>query len=231
MIASYLQAHHLTSNRILLLYPTGTEFITSLIGCWYAGAIAVPMPCPKTDEFAKQQTLLNSIAEDADIAAWLGLETYRSKIESTITRKVHVLATDCMHAPHAKTYQPIPITEDTIAYLQYTSWSTSNHKAAIISHGNLQHSLQATIKVWHYTKKSVTLTLAPHTHVYGLVCGLLVPLYHGDARAHYASCCIRQQTNFLVIGDCHISCHPQRLSQFRLRPLRTRYSGSRPCWP
>lgn len=40
--------------------------------------------------------------------------------------------------------------------------------------------MQETLKAWHYTKKSVTLNWAPHTHVYGLVCGILVPLYHGS---------------------------------------------------
>ncbi|CAM2843986.1 polyketide synthase, type I [Legionella steigerwaltii] len=179
IIASYLQTQQMKGNRVVLLYPAGVEFIASLIGCWYAGVIAVPVPCPKIDEFAKHEALLNTIAYDADIAAVLSLNQYRSSIETTLKKKVPVLATDAIKKPSTKAYQPIRITEDTIAYLQYTSGSTSAPKAAIITHGNLQHSLQETIKVWHYTKKSITLTWAPHTHVYGLVCGILVPLYHG----------------------------------------------------
>src|SRR4029078_3625865 len=72
------------------------------------------------------------------------------------------------------------IDNDTIAYLQYTSGSTSIPKAAIVRHSNLTNSLKFTGKAWHYSKTSMTLTWAPHSHVYGLVCGLLVPLYHGS---------------------------------------------------
>lgn len=179
IIAAHLQTHHLPGNRVILLYPTGIEFIVSLLGCWYAEVIAVPIPCPKIDELAKHEAFINTIAEDADIAAVLSLDKYHSGIEAILKREVPVLATDALKTPSAKNYQSIAISDDTIAYLQYTSGSTSTPKAAIITHGNLQHSLQETIKVWHYTKKSITLTWAPHTHVYGLVCGILVPLYHG----------------------------------------------------
>ncbi|MCW8444838.1 SDR family NAD(P)-dependent oxidoreductase [Fluoribacter gormanii] len=179
IIAAHLKTRQITGNRVILLYPTGVEFVISLIGCWYAGVIAVPIPCPKIDEFAKHEALLNTIAEDADIAAVLSLSQYHSNIETSLKRKVPVLATDAIKTQSAEDYQSTLISDDTVAYLQYTSGSTSTPKAAIITHGNLKHSLQETIKAWHYTKKSITLTWAPHTHVYGLVCGILVPLYHG----------------------------------------------------
>ncbi|MCE0722468.1 SDR family NAD(P)-dependent oxidoreductase [Legionella resiliens] len=179
IISAHLQTYQVTGNRVILLYPTGVEFITSLMGCWYAGVVAVPIPCPKMDELTHHEAFLNAIAEDADIAAVLSLSQYHSSIESILKRKVPILATDVLKTQSTRNFQSISINEDTIAYLQYTSGSTSAPKAAIITHGNLQHSLQETIKVWHYTKKSVTLTWAPHTHVYGLVCGILVPLYHG----------------------------------------------------
>ena len=158
IIAAHLQTQKMTGKRIILLYPTGVEFVTSLIGCWYAGIIAVPIPCPKIDEFAKHEAFLNTIAEDADIAAVLSLSRLYSSIKTTLKRKVPILTTDTIKTKSAKHYQSTPISDDTVAYLQYTSGSTSTPKAAIITHGNLQHSLQETIKVWHYTKKSITLT-------------------------------------------------------------------------
>jgi polyketide synthase PksL len=180
VIAAFLQAQNMAGNRLLLLFPTGVEFIVSLMGCWYAGAIAVPIHCPKLGEFEKHQALLNTIALDADIAAVLTLDAYRSTINNILEKKVKVIAFDKINKRIATKYLPITINEDTIAYLQYTSGSTSAPKAAVVTHGNLQHSLKETIKAWHYTKKSITLTWAPHTHVYGLVCGILVPLYHGS---------------------------------------------------
>lgn len=179
IIASALQSHLKKGDRVVLLYPAGIEFVTSLIGCWYAGVVAVPIPCPKIDEFPQHKELLNTIAEDADIAAVLCLNHYRVGVEA-ILKKVPIFALDALKNTACENYQPVTLTGDCIAYLQYTSGSTSTPKAAIITHGNLQHSLQETLKAWHYTKKSVTLNWAPHTHVYGLVCGILVPLYHGS---------------------------------------------------
>lgn len=40
-IAVYLQKQNLYGQRVLLVYPTGIEFIVNFMGCLYAGVIAV----------------------------------------------------------------------------------------------------------------------------------------------------------------------------------------------
>lgn len=178
-IATWLQKNQMSGARILLLYPAGIEFVEGLLGCWYAGAIAVPVSCPKQDDFESQQTLLNSIAEDADISAIFTIETLHLSVKSCLAKPFPILSTDTLKQNKKHHYQPVCIQETTIAYLQYTSGSTSTPKAAVVTHGNLKHSLKETIKIWRYAKNSVTLNWAPHSHVYGLVCGILMPLYHG----------------------------------------------------
>jgi len=178
-IAALLQAHNLEGKRVLLVYPTGVDFIASLIACWYAGAVGVPVSCPKLEDLEKNRLLLKTIAEDADIAAVLALETYQAPLKKIIKKKITACATDKISSTMAANMQEISLNDESIAYLQYTSGSTSSPKAAVVTHENLQQNIQDLIKAWHYTKKSVTLNWAPHTHVYGLVCGLLVPLYHG----------------------------------------------------
>lgn len=86
IIASALQSHLKKGDRVVLLYPAGIEFVTSLIGCWYAGVVAVPIPCPKIDEFPQHKELLNTIAEDADIAAVLCLNHYRVSVEAILKK-------------------------------------------------------------------------------------------------------------------------------------------------
>lgn len=179
-IAAYLQTQNKPGNRVILFFPTGAEFTASLIGCWYAGAIAVPVPCPKVEDMRKHLDLFHSIADDAEATIVLTTETYRQALDAVVTKEILVLASDTLDLNTAANYQTTILTDESIAYLQYTSGSTSAPKAAIITHGNLKHSLSQTIKAWHYNNKSVTLNWAPHTHVYGLVCGLLVPLYHGS---------------------------------------------------
>src|SRR5262245_13155356 len=41
-IAARLQQQGLTGSRAVLLYPPGLEFVSSILGCLYAGVIAVP---------------------------------------------------------------------------------------------------------------------------------------------------------------------------------------------
>lgn len=180
VIAACLQEKKLFQQRVLLLYPAGPDFIAALVGCLYAGVVAVPLPCPRPNEFTKSHDLITAIMEDAEAAGILTTSTYTSLINDDIAKNAFVTDTTSLDSQDAGKYQLPDLQADTIAYLQYTSGSTSAPKAAVITHENLTHSLKNTAKIWHYTNDSITLTWAPHSHVYGLICGLLVPLYQGS---------------------------------------------------
>ncbi|MHB1946560.1 MAG: beta-ketoacyl synthase N-terminal-like domain-containing protein [Gammaproteobacteria bacterium] len=183
IIAAFLQKKNIVGERILLLYPAGLDFITAFMGCLYAGAVAVPIAAPRGNDFIKWENQINAISDDAQIAGVLTAPTYFAKLNSMYSEKVSnnklfITDTTLLEADDS-IYRLPKINDETIAYLQYTSGSTSLPKGAIIRHKNLTHSLKQTMKAWHYTKNSVTLVWAPHSHVYGLICGLLVPLFHG----------------------------------------------------
>jgi polyketide synthase PksL len=185
-IAAFLQSKNLFGERVLLLFPAGVEFISAFMGCLYAGVIAVPVNCPRVEEFAKAAPLLNVIAKDADVAGILAPEAYSNEF---LTHCEAVFATkEVFFQDPLKlllrsdlSYQAVKITDATIAYLQYTSGSTSAPKGAVVRHKNLTHSLKYTAKIWRYGKNSKTCVWAPHSHVYGLVCGLLVPIFSGTS--------------------------------------------------
>lgn len=181
-IASWLQQRNMKQQRILLLFPTGFDFITAFFGCLYAEAIAIPMHCHQSGvDFEHVWNLISAITDDASIAVLITTATLLPLVKEYFAKNhshkkiVISTLTDLMHDSH---YLPSKIKNDTIAYLQYTSGSTSSPKAAIIRHQNLIHNIKYSGKAWRYSAKSVTLTWAPHSHVYGLVCGLLVPLYN-----------------------------------------------------
>ncbi|VVC77176.1 Polyketide synthase PksL [Aquicella siphonis] len=183
-IGKYLLEQGLSGERVMLLYPAGIDFVVSFIGCLYAGSTAVPVPCPAAHEFGQSLETLKLIAADADISAVLTCSNWTETVRINISqilpgKKLFVADTQKIKSGNKMDRNKFVITPDTIVYLQYTSGSTSTPKAAVIRHANLTHSLLHTARAWKYTKNSVTLTWAPHTHVYGLVCGLLLPLYHG----------------------------------------------------
>jgi acyl-CoA synthetase (AMP-forming)/AMP-acid ligase II/acyl carrier protein len=82
----------------------------------------------------------------------------------------------CHLAAH---WQPPDISGDTLAYLQYTSGSTSSPKGVMLDHANLMGHLAELQQACGYGSNSVTVTWMPYFHDYGLVEGILEPLYNG----------------------------------------------------
>jgi len=50
VIAAQLQSLGVTSERALLLYPPGLEFIAAFFGCLYAEVVAVPAYPPRSNQ-------------------------------------------------------------------------------------------------------------------------------------------------------------------------------------
>lgn len=81
---------------------------------------------------------------------------------------------------HLASYWQLPdLSGDTLAYLQYTSGSTSTPKGVMLDHANLMSHLAALQQAGGYDSNSVTVTWMPYFHDYGLVEGILEPLYNG----------------------------------------------------
>ena len=55
-IGEWLHARKATQRPVVQLLPTGPEFITSFLGCFYAGAIAVPAPAPDATRTATHRS-------------------------------------------------------------------------------------------------------------------------------------------------------------------------------
>ena len=61
-IAAHLQVLGATGERVLLLYPSGLEYIAAFFGCLYAGAVAVPAYPPRLNRSVER---LQAIVNDA----------------------------------------------------------------------------------------------------------------------------------------------------------------------
>ncbi|MEH2236056.1 AMP-binding protein [Nostoc sp.] len=89
------------------------------------------------------------------------------------------IATEKIPSHLATQWQQPEINGDTLAYLQYTSGSTSTPKGVMLDHKNLMHCLADVTSVYGYSPDSITATWLPYFHNYGLIGGLLRPLYNG----------------------------------------------------
>ena len=77
-IGARLQTMGLAGERVLLLYPSGLEFIAAFFGCLYAGAIAIPASAPRNLRGLQH---LRSITDDAQPKLVLSSEGVWSRVE------------------------------------------------------------------------------------------------------------------------------------------------------
>ena len=76
-------------------------------------------------------------------------------------------------------WQQPEIKRNDLAFLQYTSGSTSAPKGVMVSHGNLLHNLDLIEKCFGVSSESHAVIWLPPYHDMGLIGGILQPLYSG----------------------------------------------------
>jgi acyl-CoA synthetase (AMP-forming)/AMP-acid ligase II len=184
-IAAALQGAATIGERALLLYPPGLAFISAFFGCLYAGVVAIPAPLPDQVRLKRTLPRLQALVEDAQASLVLTDFRHADRIaESSALSSLVIRATDRLTDEDAcdqlaARWQPPEVYSDSLAYLQYTSGSTSSPKGVMVSHSNLMHHCAHIRQAWDYRADSIAATWLPHFHDYGLVDGLIQPLYMG----------------------------------------------------
>ncbi|MFE8945341.1 amino acid adenylation domain-containing protein [Streptomyces sp. NPDC007856] len=183
-VAGWLQSRFSPGDRILLLCPSGLDFLAGFLGCFYAGMIAVPVNLPLGNaarQLARIPAILSSagarcalttaegLAMAGDLAAqfpetealvWLGLDQFDQD-------------------EWAERWSPADVGTDDIAFLQYTSGSTAQPKGVMVSHANLMHNCRVMEDLWGVTEGDRIVSWLPLFHDLGLIGNILLSLYKG----------------------------------------------------
>ncbi|MDM8561158.1 aminotransferase class I/II-fold pyridoxal phosphate-dependent enzyme [Candidatus Parabeggiatoa sp. HSG14] len=181
VIAAKLQSMVAARERVLLLYPSGLDYITAFLGCLYADMIAVPAYPPRRN---RSDQRLAAIAADAKAAVVLTTTDILSKTTQQLThahelKNLRWIATDNLAEALADNWQMPKIESDTLAFLQYTSGSTGTPKGVMVTHSNILYNSKDIDLGWGHTQDSVMVTWLPIFHDMGLIYGILQPLYKG----------------------------------------------------
>ncbi|MBY4012773.1 fatty acyl-AMP ligase [Rhodococcus fascians] len=187
-VARRLRSDHGAGERALLLFAPGQEFLYAFLGCLYAQVIAVPAPVP-TD--VKGMERLGKIVRDSEVGVLLTTDALRPSISAWLTESgldtVHsIIAVDAIDVPDSPQSPLDTPTADTVAFLQYTSGSTTDPKGVVITHRNLMANQREIHRVTDATPNDVAAGWLPHFHDMGLIGQLLHPLYIGFP-GHYMS--------------------------------------------
>jgi acyl-CoA synthetase (AMP-forming)/AMP-acid ligase II len=183
-IGALLQQYKARGERALLLYPQGLEVIAAFCGCLYAGTIAIPVPPPESGRFKRTLPRLRAIVRDARASFALtttGILELIANVRDEFPEfdQIRWLDTTQVDLDLAEQWQDPEVDKNQLAYLQYTSGSTSTPKGVMLSHFNLMHHCRYLQQACGYDADSVSITWMPYFHDYGLVEGMMVPLYNG----------------------------------------------------
>ena len=183
-IAAFLQQQDIKGERALLLYPQGIEVVAAFCGSLYAGTIAIPVPPPDAGRLKRTLPRLREIVKDS--RATLVLSNARiieliknSGLDFPEFESMRWIDTEAIDLSLAKDWKDPEVDKDVLAYLQYTSGSTSTPKGVMLSHYNLLHHSEYLKRGCGYRPNGPTVTWMPYFHDYGLVEGLMQPLYNG----------------------------------------------------
>lgn len=181
-VAASLLEQASPGDRVLLLFPSGPEYAYAFFACLYAGLIAVPAYPP---ESARPQHLkrLARVIQDAQPRCILTLSALRESLAPFATRiggadAPGIVAVDEIGDGGLDVVLP-PVAPDAVAFLQYTSGSTSQPKGVRVTHGNLLANEQAIQRGFGIGPDDVIASWLPLYHDMGLIGGLLQPIYAG----------------------------------------------------
>lgn len=177
-LAGHLGSLTAASECALILLPSGTPYLVSLLACFNQGVIAVPAYPPRPN---LSMTRLLSIIEDCKPTIILSTSDILSKMKSDFPlehplHQITQIAVDvALTIPKEPNARAILATD--IAFLQYTSGSTSTPKGICVTHTNLLTNLEMLYQVMQLGPNDIHVSWLPLFHDMGLIAGVLLGLY------------------------------------------------------
>lgn len=241
-VGAWLKERGFETERAILVYQPGPEFLIAFLGCVYAGAIAVPVAPPRNHG---QRERLQRIIRDAEAKIVL---TTGDLVAKAAIGGLDVVATEAIADPGISVRELLSDVKpdaQNVAYLQYTSGSTSHPKGVKVTHRNVLCNSAQIAAATESSPDDVMVTWLPHFHDMGLVYGLLQPLFKGFLCVHLSAASFLQRPLFwletisqyrgtvsaapnFAYDLCARRVQPEQQGELNLRSWRAAITGSEP---
>ncbi len=182
-IASTIQTKAAKGDRVLLLFPTGIDFICSLFGCFYAGVIGVPTYPPRKNRMFSR---FQGIIQDASPACILCTSKIHDIIHNNFAdedclKGVEFIIHENITNESSNRWEKPVINPEDIAILQYTSGSTGRPRGVMVSHDNIIRNSQFIKVAFGHSEHLVGANWLPGFHDMGLIGTLMQFIYSGGS--------------------------------------------------
>ncbi|MDZ7881843.1 MAG: long-chain-fatty-acid--AMP ligase FadD32 [Mycobacterium sp.] len=177
-VAARLQQVTGVGDRVAILCPQNLDYLVAMYGAIYAGRIAVPLFDPsEPGHVGRLHAVLDNCRPSAILTTTAAAEGVRKFFRSRpANQRPRVIAVDAVPAEVAGTWEPMDVSIDTVAYLQYTSGSTRIPTGVQITHLNLATNIVQIIEALEAEEGDRGLSWLPFFHDMGLITALLSPM-------------------------------------------------------
>jgi acyl-CoA synthetase (AMP-forming)/AMP-acid ligase II len=178
-VAARLAAQCRPGDRALLVFPPGLDFMVAYFACLYAHVIAVPLNPPRREMVQDATRAVVSDCEPSAVLTVGALVDFMKPPLESVRGELRWLPVDQV-ADGDTGFDPLPCAPESIAYLQYTSGSTSTPKGVMVTHGNISANEEMISRGMGHDRDTVLVGWAPLFHDQGLIGNALSPLWRGS---------------------------------------------------
>ncbi len=181
-------------DRVLLVFPPGLDFVAAFFGCLAAGLLAVPMMPPRrAGRHDASAAIIADCAPRLALTSSRLLRDQRSDLAARLqSAGLRWLAVDEQPPVDVEgATAPSAPAGDDLAFLQYTSGSTSSPKGVMVGHANLLADLEMIRAAYGSSAASTCVSWVPLHHDMGLILNALASFHAG------ASCVLMPPVAFL----------------------------------
>jgi fatty-acyl-CoA synthase len=175
-------------DRVGIILPEPDSFVLAFIGCLAAGVVPVPMYPPLT--LAKLEAYgatVRHVLEASGARALITVPGLGSMLSTRLFpdsagdgEPVRFIMDEELDGPlPERAFPPVEVTLDDLAFLQFTSGSTTKPKGVMVSHRNLSHNAHAIMfdGLRCVTARDKGLSWLPLFHDMGLIGFVIAPIY------------------------------------------------------
>jgi amino acid adenylation domain-containing protein len=182
-VAQALSERIAPGERALLVYPPGLEFVSAFFGCLYAKVVAVPAYPPPANRPAirLETTVASARPALALTTAKVRADVERRREKAPFLGDLSWLASDELRPEAAEGWRDCGARPGDLAFLQYTSGSTTTPRGVMLSHAILLHNSAVIARGFDHASdgRGLGVCWLPLYHDMGLIGGVLQPIFAG----------------------------------------------------